>query len=143
LDELSEEERRTIKVVSMDMWEPYRQAVRHKLPWASIVADRFHVIKQLNHQLDLLRRNLRKNGDETLAELLKNSRWIWLKNRCDLTPEEKAKLQRILEASEELVLSICSRKNSAPYARRSKTKPGPNVSCGLGCGEPKRVVIGT
>ena len=102
MDELSEEERRSIQVVSMDMWEPYRQAVRNKLPWASIVADRFHVIKQLNHQLDLLRRNLRKNGDETLAELLKNSRWILLKNRCDLTPEEEAKLQRILEASDEL-----------------------------------------
>lgn len=102
LDELSEKERRAIKVVSMDMWEPYRQAVRNKLPWASIVADRFHVIKQLNHQLDLLRRNLRKNGDETVAELLKNSRWILLKNRCDLTPEEETKLQRILEASGEL-----------------------------------------
>jgi len=102
LDELSEEERRAIKVVSMDMWEPYRQAVRHKLPWAGIVADRFHVMKQLNHQLDLLRRNLRKNGNEELTELLKNSRWILLKNRRDLKPEEEAKLQRILEASGEL-----------------------------------------
>ena len=102
LDELSEEERRAIKVVSMDMWKPYRQAVRNKLPHASIVADRFHVMKQLNHQLDLLRRNLRKNGNEELTELLKNSRWILLKNRRDLKPEEEAKLQRILNASDEL-----------------------------------------
>lgn len=102
LDGLSKEERRAIKVVSMDMWEAYRQAVRNKLSHASIVADRFHVMKQLNHQLDLLRRNLRKNGDETVAELLKNSRWILLKNRCDLKPEEEAKLLRILEASDEL-----------------------------------------
>ena len=102
LDELSEEERRAIKVVSMDMWEPYRQAVRNKLPWASIVADRFHVMKQLNHHLDLLRRNLRKNGNQELTELLKNSRWILLKNRRDLKPEEEAKLQRILNASDEL-----------------------------------------
>ncbi len=102
LHELSEEERRAIQVVSMDMWKPYRQAVRKKLSHASIVADRFHVMKQLNHQLDLLRRNLRKNGDETLVELLKNSRWILLKNRCHLTSEEEAKLQRMLEASDEL-----------------------------------------
>ena len=86
----------------MDMWAAYRQAVRNKLPHAEIVADRFHVVKQLNHQLDLLRRNLRKNGDEALRELLKNSRWILLKNRCDLTPEDEAKLQRILDASDEL-----------------------------------------
>lgn len=84
------------------MWEAYRQAVRNKLPHAEIVADRFHVVKQLNHQLDLLRRNLRKNGDEALQELLKNSRWILLKNRCNLKPEGESKLQRILEASEEL-----------------------------------------
>ena len=102
LDELSEEERRAIKVVSMDMWAAYRQAARNKLPLAEIVADRFHVVKQLNHQLDLLRRNLRKNGDEVLQELLKNSRWILLKNRCDLKPEEESKLQCILVASGEL-----------------------------------------
>ncbi|MCP4527548.1 MAG: ISL3 family transposase [Aestuariibacter sp.] len=102
LDELSKEERRAIKVVSMDMWKAYRQAVRSKLSHASIVADRFHVMKQLNHQLDLLRRNLRKNGDDALAELLKNSRWILLSNRCDLKPEDEAKLLHILDASDEL-----------------------------------------
>ena len=99
------EERRASKVVSMDMWEAYRQAVRNKLPHAEIVADRSHVVKQLNHQLDLLRRNLRRNGDEALQELLKNSRWISLKNRCDLKPEEESKLQRTLEASEELLFN--------------------------------------
>jgi transposase len=102
LDELSDKERRAIKVVSMDMWEAYRQAVQNRLSHAEIVADRFHVVKQLNHQLDLLRRNLRKHGDEALQELLKNSRWILLKNRCDLNPNKEAKLQRILEASPEL-----------------------------------------
>ena len=66
-DSLTEQERKAIKVVSMDMWKPYRSAVHLKLSHASIVADRFHVMKQLNHQLDLLRRRLRKTGDEQLA----------------------------------------------------------------------------
>jgi transposase len=102
LDNLSEDTRKAIKVVSMDMWNPYRQAVRKKLPHACIVADRFHVIKQLNHQIDLLRRSLQRNADETLASALKGSRWILLKNRNDLTPEEEARLRVILEASFEL-----------------------------------------
>ena len=101
-DNLTEQERKAIKVVSMDMWSPYRSAVHLKLSHASIVADRFHVMKQLNHQLELLRRRLRKTGDEQLAELLKNSRWILLKNPCDLNPEEEAKLLRILAASTEM-----------------------------------------
>ncbi len=101
-DTLSKEERKSIKVVSMDMWKPYRSAARHKVPHASIVADRFHVMKQLNHQLDLLRRNLRAKGNEELSELLKNKRWILLKNRSDLSEKEEAELLLLLAAQDTL-----------------------------------------
>ena len=106
LDGLTEEERRAIKVVSMDMWEAYRQAVREKLPHAEIVADRFHVMKQLNHQIDLLRRaaqrRAKKEGNEALYQALKGSRWLLLKNRNELNPEQEAQLCAILELSDEL-----------------------------------------
>lgn len=102
LDGLSQQQRRAIKVVSMDMWNPYRQAVRRKLPQAKIVADRFHVVKQLNHQLNLLRRKLQREADEQLAQILKGCRWLLLKNRADLTPKEEKKLSLILEACPEL-----------------------------------------
>lgn len=106
LDSLSEEERKAIKVVSMDMWEPYRRAVRAKLPQAQIVADRFHVMKQLNHQVELLRRALqraaRKKGDEALYQVLKGSRWVLIKKRHELKPEEEAQLRLILDTSDEL-----------------------------------------
>jgi transposase len=126
-DTLSEEEGKSIKVVSMDMWEPYRSAARHKLPHASIVADRFHVMKQLNRQLDLLRRNLRANGNEELAELLKKKRWILLKNRSDLSEKEEAELLLLLAASEELYTMylmkeefrmICEKINNRDKAER-------------------------
>jgi transposase len=102
LDNLSEAERKAIKVVSMDMWRPYRSAVKAKLPQAPIVADRFHVMKQLNHQINLLRRALQRKAEGPLAEALKGSRWLLLKNRSDLKAEEEEKLQGILEASPEL-----------------------------------------
>jgi transposase len=102
LDDLTEEERRAIKVVSIDMWKPYRQAVRKKLPHAEIVADRFHVMKQLNHQLDLLRRALQKKADDALYQVLKGNRWLLLRNRSELKPEEEAKLRVILDTSDEL-----------------------------------------
>jgi transposase len=102
LDDLTEEERRAIKVVSIDMWKPYRQAVRKKLPHAEIVADRFHVMKQLNHQLDLLRRTLQKKADDALYQALKGNRWLLLRNRSELKPEEEAKLRVILDTSDEL-----------------------------------------
>ena len=105
IDELSEDEKRGIKWVSMDMWNPYRQIVRRKLPKSKIVADRFHVVKQLNHQLNLLRRKMQREAKKTdpeLAETLKGSRWILLKNRVDLKPKDEKKLKLILEACPEI-----------------------------------------
>jgi len=102
LDGLSQQQQRAVKIVSMDMWNPYRYAVQRKLPKAKIVADRFHVVKQLNHQLNLLRRKLQREADQQLAEILKGSRWILLKNRPDLTPKEEEKLALILVACPEL-----------------------------------------
>jgi len=105
LDGLTEEERRAIKVVSVDMWKPYRLAVRKKLPHAEIVADRFHVMKQLNHQIDLLRRALQKKAkqaDEALYQALKGNRWLLLRNRSELNPEQEAQLRAILDTSNEL-----------------------------------------
>lgn len=85
-------------------WRPYRSAVRKQLKGATIVIDRFHVMKQLNHQLDLLRRKLRQDQEANpeLSELLKNSRWALLKNRDNLSQKEEEKLQVILVASARL-----------------------------------------
>lgn len=102
LEGLSKQQKQAIKVVSMDMWNPYRYAIKRKLPQAKIVADRFHVVKQLNHQLNLLRRKLQREADGQLAAVLKGSRWILLKNRAELTPKEEKKLSLILEACPEL-----------------------------------------
>ena len=44
LDNLSSKDKKAIENVSMDMWEPYRQAIKTQLPQAKIVADRFHVM---------------------------------------------------------------------------------------------------
>jgi transposase len=102
IDSLSESQRKAIKVVSMDMWEPYRQIVKKKLPKVQIVADRFHVMKNLNHQLNLLRRKMQREADESLGKILKGSRWILVKNRSELSSDEEDKLQQILKASDEL-----------------------------------------
>ena len=106
LEDLTEKQRRAIRVVSMDMWNAYRQAVREKLPHAKIVADRFHMMKQLNHQIDLIRRSIqrkaKKEGNEALYLALKGNRWLLLKNRCDLTPEQETQLHTILSVSHEL-----------------------------------------
>lgn len=82
------------------------QAVRETLSYAEIVGDRFHVMQQLNHQIDLLRRAIqkkaKKEGNEALYQVLKGSRWVLLKNRGELKHEQETQLCAILELSDEL-----------------------------------------
>ncbi|MGL4375021.1 MAG: transposase, partial [Microcoleaceae cyanobacterium] len=40
------------KEVSIDMWKPYKNVAEKLMPQAEIVADRFHVMKQVNEELD-------------------------------------------------------------------------------------------
>jgi transposase len=102
LDGLSEPARKAIRLVAMDMWGPYRGVVKAKLPQAEIVADRFHVMKQLNDAIAKIRRNLQAKADKDSYELLKGIRWILVRHRADLKPEEEAKLQAALDAFPEL-----------------------------------------
>jgi transposase len=99
---LSEEQRKAIKVVNVDMWEPYTLAVKAKLPRATIVVDRFHVMKNLNHCLTQARREIQNNAPAEVKEQLKGSRWVLVKNQKDLTEKERAKLGTIYQVSPEL-----------------------------------------
>lgn len=101
LEALSEVERQAIRLVAMDMWGPYRGVVRSKLSHAEIVADRFHVMKQLSDALGKIRRRLQAS-DPASYELLKGIRWILVRRRTNLKPEEETKLQAALEAFPQL-----------------------------------------
>jgi len=102
LDGLSVEQRQAIKVVNVDMWEPYTLAVKAKLPQATIVADRFHVMKNLNHCLTQARREIQDSATAEVKAQLKGSRWVLVKNQKDLNDKERAKLELIYQVSPEL-----------------------------------------
>ncbi|MFC4766861.1 ISL3 family transposase [Effusibacillus consociatus] len=50
-----------IQYVTMDMWQPYRDAVRTVLPKATIIIDKFHVVRMANQALETIRKDLRAN----------------------------------------------------------------------------------
>jgi len=56
-----------IEEVSIDLWKPYQSVVEKLLPNAKVVADRFHVMKQVNEELDS-----RRKAEKRQAEKLKN-----------------------------------------------------------------------
>ena len=62
LRELPEDLREAIEVVSIDPYEPYRQAIRAELPGARIVADHFHLVRGANTALDSVRRERQRQA---------------------------------------------------------------------------------
>ena len=66
--------------VAMDMGRPYISWAEKTLPEAEIVFDHFHVVKMMNDKLDGIRRRVARNIDEEQRKLLKNQRFLFLRN---------------------------------------------------------------
>jgi transposase len=94
---------RAVQVVCCDMWAIYLDAIRTHLPQARILFDRFHVVKHLNHAVDLVRRETWRQlrGTDRLA--FKRTRWIWLKNPWNLTPAERRRLSALCRTNQPIV----------------------------------------
>jgi len=80
---------KNIKGVCCDMWDPYLKAVRGFLPNATIVFDKFHIIRHLLHAVNDVRKQEAEDLKKINPELLKGSRYIWLKNPWNLTDKQK------------------------------------------------------
>ena len=73
-----------VKEVCIDMSPAFIKGFEDNFPKAAITFDKFHVIKNVNEAVDEVRRKEQK----TCADL-KHTRYIWLKNKINLTEEQK------------------------------------------------------
>lgn len=73
-----------IRIVTMDMWRPYKDAVNLIIPHADIVVDKFHVVRMANEALDRVRKDLRSSLTSKERRTLKNDRFILLKRHSKL-----------------------------------------------------------
>lgn len=83
--------REQIQEVSVDMWGGFPKVVEIVFPNATIVSDRFHVMKKVNQELNKLRIRL---GIKS-----RKSKYLLLKNADDLKPEQQAELEIVLTSS--------------------------------------------
>jgi transposase len=80
--------RRRVQLVAMDMWRPYREAVHAALPQATIVIDKFHVLKMANAAVERVRKQLRESLTSAQRRGLMHDRFVLLKREDDLTDRE-------------------------------------------------------
>ena len=91
-DELGEDRCENIQAVCCDMWAPYMDAIKRRLPHALVVFDKFHIIRHLLNAVDQVRKEEAKKLKAENPDLLKKTRYIWIKNPWNLTEIQKTKL---------------------------------------------------
>ena len=74
--------------ITMDMYPSYISGAKSYFPQSKIVFDHFHVIKMMNDTLDRIRRKEARDND-----ILKHTRYDWLKNYSDLSEKERDHLR--------------------------------------------------
>jgi transposase len=77
--------------VSMDMSVAFISGVETHLDQAKITFDKFHIVKIINEAVSKVRSQESKE-----EEILKKTRYIWLKNRSNLTKKQEQTLNDIL-----------------------------------------------
>jgi transposase len=87
--------RHAITQASVDMSPAYAAGITENCRNAEIVNDKYHVVAQVNDAVDQVRKAEARSGDNTRAELLKFTRWIWRKNPENLTEKEQARLAEL------------------------------------------------
>jgi transposase len=95
--------RERITTVCTDIWEGYINAVEEALPNATIVLDRFHVIRHARDGVDTLRkqevRRLKKELPTQAADGFKHTLWPFRKRSDALDMAEQERLETLLAYS--------------------------------------------
>ncbi len=82
-----------VERVCMDMWRPYREAVRIVLPDVPVTVDKFHVLKQANHVMEDIRKETQRKLPAGQKLDLMRSRHILLRREADLEPKELKRIK--------------------------------------------------
>jgi len=101
-----------IEEVSIDLSGNYRGLVHRLMPQAEVVADRFHVMKVVNEELNQARNAFQRQPDDLPAAVspeaakaaLKNSKYALLKPEENLTDKQTEKLAEVKAVAPKLAL---------------------------------------
>jgi transposase len=90
-------DKRNVARVTVDMWGPYREAVRKILPDAQVVVDKWHVLSKLNMALDKVRNRVRRASG--IKRNPQKGRRLLQTSRHNLSPNRQTALEAMLDAS--------------------------------------------
>ena len=123
-EEIGPEACARIRHAAIDMFEGYVQAIRRRLPNATIVFDRFHVQQLASNAVDEVRRAewQRLRGTDE-ARGTKHLRWALLRNPWNVTPAEHERLATLPKQNRVLYRAYLLKESLAGIYRSLYTTP--------------------
>jgi transposase len=91
-----------IRLVVMDMWKPFRLATAHHAPQASILFDKFHILRHLGDALDQVRKSEYARVSGRQRRFIKGQKYTLLAHRENLTLDGRRALKTLLAANKRL-----------------------------------------
>jgi transposase len=139
-----------LQFICTDMWKPYLNVIARKANHAINVLDRYHIMSTFNRKIDEVRRWEAKQLKEKGDEILKGSRWCFLKRPANLTGRQCETLKALLDRNLKTVKAYLMKedfqrfwsyvypKNAGKFldewcsrAMRSRIEPMKDMACSL------------
>lgn len=105
-EQLPEGAAQRIQAVAIDMTTAYELEIKAHCPQAEIVYDLFHVVAKYGREvIDRVRVDQanRLRQQPSARKVIKSSRWLLLRNRSSLQPQQAVRLHELLQANEPLM----------------------------------------
>jgi transposase len=107
-DQLTDEQKASIRAVSIDMSAGYEKAIRdpdHGVPHAQVCFDPFHVVKLCSEAVDKVRReqyNKHGRSSTDAGKWIKGTRYSLLKDTAKQTPKQLLRLAQVVTTNKPL-----------------------------------------
>ena len=102
-NKFSLDERKKVKYIVMDLWQPYKDLAKTYFPNAKIVADRFHYVRYIVQAVDTVRKKVQSKLTPEERKYFKHSRKLLLSRYINLNANQREELNYIIiNYSEEL-----------------------------------------
>ena len=99
---LGDKSSKKIRLAVMDMWKPFRNSTHHNAPQASILFDKFHVLRHLGEALDKIRKSEYARLTGNSRKFIKGQKYTLLSNQENLSSEGRKNLKLLLAANKRL-----------------------------------------
>lgn len=119
---LGAEKCKKIRLAVMDMWKTFENSAKKNISQASILYDKFHVIRHLGKALDKVRINEYKKVSEKNRKFIKGQKYTLLSKHTNLSLDGKNALKLLLSVNKKLNIAYLLKESFGQlWSYKSKT----------------------